>query len=82
MTCTSTAAQRHAPLRQPAACAGLTQRFPLAQVSVWNLVKYNVAGGGNSALYGTEGPLFYAKNLFNAFNFALPLAFAAPAVRA
>ena len=51
------------------------------QSSVLNLVVYNVAGGGNSALYGTEGPLFYVRNLFNAFNLALPLAALAPLVR-
>jgi alpha-1,2-mannosyltransferase len=50
-------------------------------VSVWNLVRYNVIGGGQSALYGTEGPLYYARNLFNAFNLALLLAPLAPLVR-
>lgn len=52
-----------------------------SQVSVWNLVRYNVIGGGQSALYGTEGPLYYARNLFNAFNLALLLAPLAPLVR-
>ena len=52
-----------------------------SQVSVWNLVRYNVIGGGQSALYGTEGPLYYARNLFNAFNLALLLAPVAPLVR-
>ena len=47
-----------------------------------NLIRYNVAGGGDSALYGVEGPLFYLRNTFNAFNLALPLALAAPVVRA
>lgn len=36
-----------------------------------NLLVYNVLGGGESHLYGTEGPLFYLKNGFNNFNFAL-----------
>ncbi|KAI3497162.1 hypothetical protein L1887_39574 [Cichorium endivia] len=38
--------------------------------SVMNLLVYNVLGGGESHLYGTEGPLFYLKNAFNNFNFA------------
>lgn len=48
---------------------------------MWNLVRYNVIGGGQSALYGTEGPLYYARNLFNAFNLALVLVPVAPLVR-
>lgn len=48
--------------------------------SVWNLVRYNVSGN-DSSLYGTEGPLFYLLNTFNAFNVALPLALGAPLVR-
>lgn len=42
--------------------------------SVMNLLVYNVLGGGESHLYGTEGPLYYLKNGFNNFNFALILA--------
>nr|GEV60224.1 dol-P-Man:Man(6)GlcNAc(2)-PP-Dol alpha-1,2-mannosyltransferase [Tanacetum cinerariifolium] len=42
--------------------------------SVMNLLVYNVLGGGESHLYGTEGPLYYLKNGFNNFNFALVLA--------
>lgn len=42
--------------------------------SVLNLLVYNVLGGGESHLYGTEGPLYYLKNGFNNFNFALVLA--------
>jgi hypothetical protein len=49
---------------------------------MWNLIRYNVLGGGESARYGTEGPLYYLLNLFNAFNLALPLALGAPLVRA
>eukprot|EP01018_Ginkgo_biloba_P000017 Gb_07978 [translate_table: standard] len=39
--------------------------------SVLNLLMYNVVGGGESYLYGVEGPLFYLRNGFNNFNFAL-----------
>ncbi|CAA0816345.1 Dol-P-Man\\x3aMan(6)GlcNAc(2)-PP-Dol alpha-1-2-mannosyltransferase [Striga hermonthica] len=42
--------------------------------SVLNLLIYNVSGGGESHLYGTEGPLFYLKNGFNNFNFCFVLA--------
>lgn len=42
--------------------------------SVLNLLLYNVAGGGGSHLYGVEGPLFYLRNGFNNFNFALVFA--------
>lgn len=42
--------------------------------SVMNLLVYNVLGGGESHLYGTEGALFYLKNGFNNFNFALVFA--------
>lgn len=42
--------------------------------SVLNLLIYNVLGGGESHLYGTEGPLFYLKNGFNNFNFCFVLA--------
>ncbi|VFQ64338.1 unnamed protein product [Cuscuta campestris] len=42
--------------------------------SVVNLLLYNVLGGGESHLYGTEGPLFYLKNCFNNFNIGFVLA--------
>lgn len=42
--------------------------------SVFNLLKYNVLGGGESHLYGTEGPTFYFRNGFNNFNFSFVLA--------
>lgn len=42
--------------------------------SIFNLLKYNVLGGGESHLYGTEGPLFYLRNGFNNFNFSFILA--------
>lgn len=38
-----------------------------------NLLIYNVLGGGESHLYGTEGPLFYLRNGFNNFNFCFIL---------
>ncbi|KAL7249678.1 hypothetical protein ACSBR1_011792 [Camellia fascicularis] len=42
--------------------------------SVLNLLLYNVLGGGESHLYGTEGPLYYLRNGFNNFNFCFVLA--------
>lgn len=42
--------------------------------SVLNLLIYNVAGGGESHLYGTEGPLYYLRNGFNNFNLCFVLA--------
>ncbi|MQL98600.1 hypothetical protein Taro_031312 [Colocasia esculenta] len=42
--------------------------------SVVNLLAYNVLGGGESHLYGTEGPLFYFRNGFNNFNVGFILA--------
>ncbi|XP_010537732.1 PREDICTED: dol-P-Man:Man(6)GlcNAc(2)-PP-Dol alpha-1,2-mannosyltransferase [Tarenaya hassleriana] len=42
--------------------------------SVMNLLIYNVLGGGESHLYGTEGPSFYLRNGFNNFNFCFVLA--------
>ncbi|XP_058095596.1 dol-P-Man:Man(6)GlcNAc(2)-PP-Dol alpha-1,2-mannosyltransferase [Magnolia sinica] len=42
--------------------------------SVLNLLIYNVLGGGESHLYGTEGPLYYLRNGFNNFNFSFILA--------
>lgn len=42
--------------------------------SVLNLLLYNILGGGESHLYGTEGPLYYLKNGFNNFNFCFILA--------
>ncbi|PIA42223.1 hypothetical protein AQUCO_02100239v1 [Aquilegia coerulea] len=42
--------------------------------SVLNLLVYNVVGGGESHLYGTEGPLYYLRNGFNNFNFCFVLA--------
>lgn len=41
---------------------------------MFNLLKYNVAGGGDSALYGVEDSLYYLRTGFLAFNAALPAA--------
>lgn len=41
--------------------------------SVFNLIVYNVLGGGESHLYGIESPLFYLRNGFNNFNFCFIL---------
>ena len=49
-------------------------------VSLLNFLRYNVAGGGESALYGTEPPAFYAKALLLACGAAVPLAAASPAL--
>lgn len=48
------------------------------QVSLWNIVRYNAGGGGDSHLYGVEPASFYLRNLVNNFNLVLPLALAAP----
>lgn len=50
------------------------------QASLWNFVRYNVVGGGESALYGVEGPSYYLRNGVNNFSLALPLALALPLV--
>jgi len=54
----------------------------LLQASLWNFVRYNVVGGGDSALYGVEGPTYYLRNGLNNFQALLPLALALPAVAA
>ena len=41
--------------------------------SVANFLRYNVVGGGDSALYGTEGPWFYLHNGLLNLNVVLPL---------
>ncbi|KMT13175.1 hypothetical protein BVRB_4g085810 [Beta vulgaris subsp. vulgaris] len=46
--------------------------------SVLNLLLYNVLGGGESHLYGVEGPLFYLRNGFNNFNLCFVLALLFP----
>ena len=45
-------------------------------------MRYNVAGGGDSALYGVEPPHFYLANGLLNFNSALLLALALPLVAA
>ncbi len=50
------------------------------QFSLWNFVRYNVFGGGDSALYGVEGPSFYMRNGLNNLNFILPLGLIYPLV--
>lgn len=55
-----------------------SSRSTAAQVSLLNFLRYNVAGGGDSALYGVEGPGFYLRSGALALNLALPLAAAAP----
>lgn len=44
------------------------------QVSLLNFVRYNVSGGGDSALYGIESPTYYLRNGANQLNTVLPLA--------
>ncbi|KAJ7546232.1 hypothetical protein O6H91_08G031300 [Diphasiastrum complanatum] len=46
--------------------------------SILNLVIYNVAGGGDSSLYGVEGFFFYLKNALLNFNFAIVFALMLP----
>lgn len=48
--------------------------------SVLNLLLYNVLGGGESHLYGVEGPLFYLRNGFNNFNVCFVLALLFPII--
>ncbi len=48
------------------------------QVTLWNFVRYNVVGGGDSSLYGVESSTFYLRNAFTNLNFVLPLALVAP----
>ncbi|KAK9862164.1 hypothetical protein WJX84_007027 [Apatococcus fuscideae] len=42
-------------------------------VSLWNFLKYNVVGGGDSALYGVEPASYYVKNGALNLNVALAL---------
>lgn len=48
------------------------------QVSLWNFIRYNVVGGGDSALYGVEAASFYLRNGVLNLNIALPLAALSP----
>ena len=74
----------------PLACAACLDRgnrshvhtpAPL-QASLWNFVRYNVVGGGDSALYGIEPPSYYLRNGLNQLGPLLPLALALPALAA
>ena len=48
------------------------------QVTLWNFLKYNVMGGGDSALYGVESTTFYLRNALTNLNLVLPLALLVP----
>ena len=50
------------------------------QFSLWNFVRYNVIGGGDSALYGVEDSSFYMRNGANNLNLILVLGLAYPLV--
>ena len=50
------------------------------QVSLWNFVRYNVVGGGDSALYGVEDSTYYLRNGANNLNLILVLGLAYPLV--
>lgn len=50
------------------------------QASLWNFVRYNVVGGGDSALYGVEDAGYYLRNGFNNLNFVMLLALLGPAL--
>jgi hypothetical protein len=56
----------------------LTWRPCGRQVTLLNFLRYNVGGGGDSALYGVEGPGYYLRNAAVNLNLVLPLALAAP----
>lgn len=46
--------------------------------SLWNFVRYNVAGGGDSALYGVESSTYYLRNGIINFQLMLPLVLISP----
>ncbi len=48
------------------------------QVTLWNFLKYNVAGGGDSSLYGVESSTFYLRNALTNLNLVMPLALLVP----
>ena len=52
----------------------------MLQFSLWNFVRYNVFGGGDSALYGVESSSFYMRNGLNNLNLILPLGLVYPLV--
>lgn len=47
-------------------------------MTLWNFLKYNVAGGGDSSLYGVESATFYLRNGLTNLNLVAPLAFLVP----
>lgn len=56
----------------------LTCRDLHLQVTLWNFLKYNVAGGGDSSLYGVESSTFYLRNALTNLNLVMPLALLVP----
>ena len=56
----------------------LTCACSCSQVTLWNFLKYNVMGGGDSALYGVESTAFYLRNALTNLNLVLPLALLVP----
>ena len=51
-----------------------------SKVSLLNFIKYNVIGGGQSALYGVESVTFYLRNGLLNFNIVLILSYLLPLV--
>lgn len=49
-------------------------------MSIWNFLRYNVVGGGDSALYGVEPASYYLRNGLNNLSLALPLALLFPLI--
>ena len=47
-------------------------------MTLWNFLKYNVAGGGDSSLYGVESSTFYLRNALTNLNLVVPLALLVP----
>ena len=47
-------------------------------MTLWNFLKYNVAGGGDSSLYGVESGAFYLRNALTNLNLVAPLALLVP----
>ena len=47
-------------------------------MTLWNFLKYNVAGGGDSSLYGVESGTFYLRNALTNLNLVAPLALLVP----
>ena len=50
------------------------------QFSLWNFIRYNVVGGGDSALYGVEDSSYYLRNGANNLNLIFVLGLAYPLV--